>query len=159
MVAIKDYCSGRAAQMVKTTIELMDASDKSLKETGLGQAIQAESAKVSPKKITPAHAIELITNAEHLAIGERTCRALQPDMPLTEAVFLDELALALVEAGKARAATREEAVENINKYSKKPIIASIVAGRYLEICPSWPKGCLFWNMEKHGLKCIARRAE
>ena len=59
-------------------------------------------------------------------------------------------------AGKARPVKKEEAVENIHKYRKNPLIVSKVSGKQSEICFTWPKLCVYWNSEKHGLKCSNR---
>jgi methylmalonyl-CoA mutase cobalamin-binding subunit len=78
------------------------------------------------------------------------------ETPLTESVFLDDLAGGMVEVGKAKFVTKEEAIDNIKKHQKNPIIVSKVSGQHSEICLTWPKKCLYWNMERHKLKCINR---
>ncbi len=84
------------------------------------------------------------------------CHRVHPDTPLTESVFLDELAEGMAAAGKARLVDRDEACDTIRAYRKHPIVVSRVSGKPAEICPTWAKTCLYWNLEKHGLRCIRR---
>ncbi|MBI5605821.1 MAG: hypothetical protein HY879_21010 [Deltaproteobacteria bacterium] len=156
MARVKDYTSGKVVEYIKTAFSVMDQATTSLQETEMGKALETEVAKMIPTKITLEQANELITGAAQCAVGERVCRVLHTDTPLTESVFLDELALGMAEAGKARIVTKEEAIENLIKFKAHSIILSRVSDKPMEICPTWPKRCLYWNMEKHGLKCIQR---
>jgi hypothetical protein len=101
-------------------------------------------------------AIQMIEDARSCAVGPRVCTAVHTEAPFTASVFLDELAEGMVKAGKAVPATKVEAVENLKKYRKQPIIVTKVSGKHAEICPTWAKKCIYWNMEKHHLKCIQR---
>lgn len=156
MPTIQDYMSGEICQQVKSALLTLENSEDSLKDTEVGKILLNKVNKAAPKKLSIDEAIILIRGSQQCAIGERVCRSLHMETPLTETVFLDELAAGMVEAGKARFVSKNEAVDNIMKYRKQPIIVSKVSGKYSEICPTWAKKCLFWNMEKHKLQCITR---
>lgn len=99
-------------------------------------------------------AVELIRRAEIVAVGERVCRALHPESPQTQTVFLDELAEAMAGAGKAEIVTAAEAEQLVNRQSHHRFIASKVSGRYLELCAAWPPDCVFCKAERAGIRCI-----
>ena len=156
MATIQDYMSGKVCEQIKQAFSIFESSEDSLNGTEVGKAMLNNVKKLEPKKLTVDEAIILIQESKQCAIGERVCRSLHKETPLTESVFLDDLAGGMVEAGKARFVTKEEAIDNIKRKKKKPIIVSKVSGKHSEICPTWPKKCLYWNMEKHKLKCINR---
>lgn len=156
MATIQDYMSGKVCEQIKQAFSIFSSDNGSLNESDIGKTMLNNVNKLEPKLLTSEGAIELVQKSKKCAIGERVCRALHKDTPLTESVFLDELASGMVEAGKAKFVSKSEAIENIKKYYKKPIIISKVSGKFSEICPTWPKKCLYWNMEKHKMKCINR---
>jgi len=156
LATIQDYVSGRVLEQIQQAFAIFHSIGGSLNNHEIGQAMLKNVQKLEPRKMTVNEVIKLIQAAKQCAIGERVCRALHKDTPLTESVFLDELATGMVEAGKAKYVSKAEAIENIKKYQKKPIIVSKVSEKHSEICPTWPKKCLYWNMEKHKLKCINR---
>jgi hypothetical protein len=156
MATIQDYMSGKVCEQIKKAFSVFESVEAPLNDTEVGKSMLNNVKQLEPRKLTIDEAIKLIQEAMQYAIGERVCRSLHKDTPLTESVFLDELAAGMVEAGKAKFVSKEEAIENIKKYQKKPIIVSKVSGKHSEICPTWPQKCLYWNMEKHKLKCIDR---
>jgi hypothetical protein len=156
MATIQDYMSGKVCEQIKQAFSVFNSVEGSLNGSEVGKAMLDNVNKSEPKKLTIEEAIKLIQESKQCSIGERVCRSLHKETPLTESVFLDDLAAGMVEAGKARFVTKEEAIDNIKRYQKKPIIVSKVSGKHSEICPTWPKKCLYWNMEKHKLKCINR---
>ena len=156
MATIEDYTSGKVCDHIKMAFSIFDSAGETLNGTDSGEILLSGINEYEPRKLTVEDAIQMVEDAEKCAIGERVCRAVFPDTPLTETVFLDELAEGMAAAGKARLATKEEAVENIHKYGKKSIMVSKVGGKHSEICFTWPKQCVYWNAEKHGLKCIHR---
>jgi hypothetical protein len=156
MAAIQDYISGKVCEQIKKAFSVFESVEVPLNDTEVGKVMLNNVNKLEPKKLTIDEVIKLIQESKQCAIGERVCRSVHTETPLTESVFLDDLAAGMVEAGKARFATKEEATDNMKKYQKNPIIVSKVSGKYSEICPTWPKKCLYWNMEKHKLKCINR---
>ena len=156
MATIEDYTSGKVCDQIKLVFSIFDKTEEHLDDTEVGQEMLSAINKFEPRKLSVEETIQLVENAEQYAIGERVCRAIFTDAPLTETVFLDELAEGMVAAGKARSATKDEAIENINKYGENAIMVSKVSGKHSEICFTWPKRCVYWNAEKHGLKCINR---
>jgi hypothetical protein len=156
MATIQEYISGKVCEQIELAFSIFSSAGKSLKESELGKILLDNVNKLEPIKLTFDETIKLIRNSEQCAIGERVCRSLYKDTPLTESVFLDDLAEGMVKAEKAKFAAKEDAIENIKKYRKSPIIVSKVSGNHSEICPTWPKKCIYWNMEKYKLKCIIR---
>jgi hypothetical protein len=156
MATIQDYKSGKVCGQIKKAFSVFESVAAPLNDTEVGKVMLNNVKELEPKKLTIDEAIKLIQEAKQCAIGDRVCRSLHTETPLTESVFLDDLAAGMVEVGKARFATKDEAIDNMKKYQKNPIIVSKVSGKYSEICPTWPKKCLYWNMEKHKLKCINR---
>lgn len=154
MATIQDYVSGKVLKQIEQAFEMFHSMGDLLENHDIGKSMLKSVQKLEPKKMKMDEIIELINAAKNCAIGERVCRALHKDTPLTESVFLDELAEGMVKVGKAKFVSKAEAIENIKKYQKNPIIVSKVSGKHSEICPTWPKKCLYWNMEKHKLKCI-----
>ena len=156
MATIQEYVSGEVCEKIRQAFLIFNSVEGSLNGSKVGKAMLNNVNKLEPKKLTIDESIKLIQESKQCAVGERVCRSLHKETPLTESVFLDELAAGMVEAGKARFVNKDEAMDNVRKYQKKPIIVSKVSGKYSEICPTWPKKCLYWNMEKHKLKCINR---
>ena len=157
MATIEDYTSGNVCEKIKLAFSVFETADKTLCNTDIGKTLLSAIKEYEPRKLSIKEAIHMVENAEQCAIGDRVCRAIFTDTPLTETVFLDELAQGMVAAGKAKTATKMEAIESINKYVRKPIMVSKVSGKHSEICFSWPKMCVYWNAEKLGLKCIIRK--
>jgi hypothetical protein len=157
MATIEDYTSGKVCEKIKLSFAIFDSTKDTLNGTDIGRDLLKAINKFEPRKLTTEKAIQLVQNAEQWAIGKRVCCAIFSEAPQTETVFLDELAQGMVKAGKARYVNKEEAIENIYKYRKSPIIVSKVSGKYSEICFTWPKLCVYWNAEKYGLKCINRK--
>lgn len=156
MATIEDYTTGRACQFIQSALCVLDTSETVSQDSKTGRRMLNSAALSNPIKMSLDQAIGLMEKAQAYAVGERVCRALDRSTPLTESVFLDELATEMVAARKAVFVSKQQAVENMKKYKKQPILVSKVSGRHLEICPTWPHRCLFWNMERHKLKCIQR---
>lgn len=109
------------------------------------------------KVLRVENARELIRGAGKLAVGERVCRCVfKTHTPFTESIFLDGLAEAMVHAGKAHFVTEEVALETLLKYPKHPIVLSKVSGHHVEICRSVPAKCIYWNLEKRGMRVLER---
>jgi len=157
MATIEDYVSGKVCEQIAKSFTIFDAAGKSsLAGTRIGDILSENVGKLAPRKLTIDQAIQMIEDARSCAVGPRVCKAVHTEAPFTESVFLDELAEAMVKAGKAAKATKAEAIANMEKYRKHPIIVTKVSGKHAEICPTWAKRCIYWNMEKHKLKCIQR---
>jgi len=58
--------------------------------------------------------------------------------------------------GKAKYASKAEAVKPLKNQKKRPIFLSKVSGKYMETCRTLPGKCVYWNLEKTGVKCIER---
>ena len=121
MATVEDYTSGKVCDLVGLALSVFDSSEGSLQGTEVGEAMLKKASQSEPTKLAQQGAVDLINQASRWAIGERVCRALNKNTPLTESVFLDELAKGMVNAGKARFVSREEAIENMEKYRKQPI--------------------------------------
>ncbi len=120
----------------------------------IGRELLRRIRKFEPRLIDIETALELIQKSRKCAVGERVCREIHKNSEVTESVFLDELAEGMVNAGKARYVTKEEAINTLKKYPNNPLILSKVSDKYMEICRSSPRKCVYWNMQKCGLKCL-----
>lgn len=157
MATIEDYVSGKVCRQIEKSFAIFDAAGKSsLAGTRIGGILSENVSKLAPRRLTIDQAIQLIEDARQWAVGPRVCKAVHTEAPLTESVFLDDLAEGMVQAGKAKRVTKAEAIENLKQYRRQPIIVTRVSGKHAEICPTWAKKCIYWNMEKHRLKCIQR---
>ena len=117
----------------------------------IGKKLLEKIEKFEPLQITVDEASGFIKNARKVAVGPRVCFALH-NRDFAESVFLDELAEELVNTGKAKYTTEEDAINTLMGYSERyPIVASRVSGKYREICCSSPRDCVYWNMERNGL--------
>jgi hypothetical protein len=157
MATIEDYASGRIITKAKEVLAVLNVSDESLADTPTGNILAEKLAPFEPKLLTNEQAVKVIHGATHCAVGERICYRTDPKAQFTEAVFLDELAEAMIAAGKARMATESEAVAILEKYPKNPKVLSKVSGKPMELCCSSPDTCLAWKMEKRGIPLIRRK--
>jgi hypothetical protein len=157
MTTIEQYKSGKAAKAVRRAFETMQALEKLLPETEFAEIFSKNIKTLTPLAVDEKQAFEYIKEADRCAIGERLCKCEFPEAPSTNAVFLEELADAMVEAGKAKYASKEGARTALAEHRGRPLIVSKISGKYMEICRTWPKNCFYWNMEKCGMKCIERR--
>ncbi len=157
MATISEYMSGNICEQISLALSIMNDTPKGqLKGTKIGKALLRNVGELEPRKMKVEEAITLIRKSEKYAIGERVCRCLHEEAPLSETVFLDELAVGMVSAGKARFVDVDAAIANVRKYHTGPIVVSKVSGKHMEICRTWAKRCVYWNMEKHKLQCIQR---
>ena len=154
MSTVEQYKSGEAAKAVKMAWQAMKAIEGDLAADEIGKMIIDTVRGLSPQKVKLDQAAELIAQADKCAKGERVCRCQFPDSPLSESVFLDELAEGLVKAGKAEFATPDQAVTVLKNGKGKPIVVTKVEGKYMEICRTWHEHCVYWNLEKRGVRCL-----
>jgi hypothetical protein len=154
MAEVKDYVSGKVVDGIKQVLGVLSSSAEPLAGTPMGDKLLVLASQLDQRLMTTESASQLIRQSAKCAVGERVCRAAYPDTPLTESVFLDELAEGMVDAGKAKYVTQEEAIAILDKYPHHPIVASKVSGKHMEICNTLSKTCVYWNMENRGLKCI-----
>ena len=155
MADVKDYATGKILR--DTKIALLSLKFVKIPIIGpmIGRELLRRVKRFEPKLIDMETASNLIREAEKCAVGERVCRAIHKNSEFTESVFLDELAEALVSAGRARYVTKEEAINTSKKYNDSMILSKVV-GKYMEICRSSPDVCVYWNMERCGLRCLNR---
>ncbi|MDW7728220.1 MAG: hypothetical protein ACNA7I_07835 [Candidatus Methanoperedens sp.] len=98
----------------------------------------------------------LINSAEIVAIGPRMCYHLYKK-DLSYAIFLDELAKALIQIGYAKEISKEDAIIVMKEGKKRGRLQLIsnVSGKPLELCNQSRKTCSLWKLEKAGFKIIA----
>ncbi|NTW54546.1 MAG: hypothetical protein HGB15_07275 [Chlorobaculum sp.] len=58
------------------------------------------------------------------------------------------------ESGKEEIVAAAKAEEIIGRQSRHRFIASMVSGRYLELCPTYSPDCIFCKTERAGIRCI-----
>ncbi len=156
MATIEEYVSGKAAMAVKMGNDALASIDGDVTASEKGKRIIQNVNACEPLKLTMEQAMAIINQASICAVGERVCRAVYKTSPETQTVFLDELALSLVQANSAREVSHQEAVETLQQQTGHPIMASKVSGKYMEICRSIPKDCIYWNLARHGCRCFGR---
>ena len=160
MSTVDDYSSGRILEEVKKTEKMIDDFN-STKDPKVRNALKKKS-KDSKHYHFLADMTQLralIRSAKKVAIGPRVCLEIHQDCkrPM-ESVFLDELADALVNVGKARKATKREANLLLRKglEHRHSHVVTIVSGKPLELCNTCNDCCVLWKREKLGIKCIRR---
>ena len=156
MATIEQYTSGEAAKAVRMAFDIMQNLEESLPGTKYAEVFLKNVNELQPLAVDEEQVFEFIGRASRLATGPRICQCEFPEGPPTAAVFLDDLAVAMVEAGKAEYTTPDKARAALAEHRGKPLVVSKVSGEYREICRTWPEGCFYWNMEKRGLKCLSR---
>ncbi len=155
MAKVNDYVTGRILTTARLALYSLKLTRIPIIGPRVKERLQRRIGGFEPKLADMNTAAELVQQSEKCAVGERVCRAIHKNSEVTEAVFLDELAGGMVKAGKARYATKEEAINTLYRYKKRnPIIVSKVSGRYMEIYRSSPEVCVYWNAERCGLKCL-----
>jgi hypothetical protein len=160
MRTVEEYASGKILEDVKRVEQKVET----LSETGdpvLRQELE-ESSKDSTKHhyvATLKHLKALLESAETIAIGPRICLAIHEDCEQPSAsVFLDELAEALIDVGKVKIATKDEAYDVLQEGKEKghPHIVSIVEGKPMELCNTCTDCCVLWQREKIGIQTIKK---
>lgn len=154
MANINDYITGKILTDTKQALYFLKFVKTPVFGSLIGRELLTRIRKFEPKLIDMETASIFIQESKKCAVGERVCRAIHKNSNLTESVFLDELAEGMVKVGKARYVTKEEAINTLKKYPTNPLILSKVSSKYMEICRSSPRKCVYWNMERCGLKCL-----
>jgi hypothetical protein len=159
MSTTNDYRTGkivegiRKAEAVLDNIAALTDGDPAVKH------IREKILAFRPVWITSQEAMEMIRESAIVAVGKRVCRALHPESPETQSVFLDELARAMSDAGKAEIVPLDEAFQVIESQPGNKFIASMVSGRYLELCAVHPPDCIFCKAEQAGIRCFERHRD
>ena len=155
MANVDDYVTGKI--LIDTNLVLSSLKFVKVPIIGslIGEELLKRIRKFEPKLIDMETAAKVIQESEKCAVGERVCREIHRNSEFTESVFLDELAERMIKIEKARYVTKEEAINTLKKkYYINPLILSKVSGKYMEICRTLPKVCVYWNMERRDLKCL-----
>lgn len=160
MHGVDYYTSGKAATDTKKGLFWL----KFIKYPFIGSAISKMllegAGEFEPKVLNIADASELIQDSKKCAIGERVCRIIHKNSEITESVFLNELAEAMVNAGKARYVSTEKAIDTLKKHSKNhPLILSYLSKKPVEICCSSIENCIYWNMQRSNLRVFSGNNE
>lgn len=154
MTKVEDYVSGKILEDAETMLKAIKTVRLPIIGSSIGKKLLEKIEKFEPMQITVDDASERIKNTKKVAVGPRVCFILH-NRDFAKSVFLAELAEGLVNAGKARYTTDEEAINMLMRYSRRnPIVTSKVSGKYMEICCSSRRDCVYWNMERNGLKCL-----
>jgi hypothetical protein len=157
MGSIEDYSSGNILGGIRRALDVLNSANiRPLDEITLVRVMEIIRA-FEPVCLSFAEASRFIRNARILAHGERVCRSLHPGSASTKSVFLDEFAEAMIRSGLAEPVTAEDAESALERNSGRPLIMSMVSGRYQEICASYQPDCVYWIAEKQGLHCLKRR--
>ncbi len=156
MANVNDYSSGRILIDAKRAIYALKFVKIPLIGPLIGKKLLNSIKSFEPQLKDIKTVSTLIQGSKKCAVGERVCRAIYKNSEPTESIFLNELAEEMVRVGKAQYVTKEEAINTLKKYPGKPLILSKVSNKYMEICPSVSSKCVYWEMEKQGLKCLHR---
>jgi hypothetical protein len=154
MADVNDYITGKILTDTKKALYILKFVKIPIVGYLIGKELLKKIRKFESKLIDMERASNLIQESKKCAVGERVCRAIHKNSNVTESIFLDELAEGMVKIGKAGYVTKEEAINTLKMYPNNPLILSKVSGKYMEICRSLPRKCVYWNMERCGLKCI-----
>ncbi|MHC1605350.1 MAG: hypothetical protein ACXQTP_05230 [Candidatus Methanofastidiosia archaeon] len=155
MADVNDYTTGKILTDVKLAIHLLKFVKSPIIGSLIGKFLLKKTRKFEPRPIDINKASTLIQESGKCAVGERVCRSIHKNTEFTESVFLDELAEGMIKAKKARHVTKEEAIKTLKKYDN-PLILSKISGKHMEICPSSPEKCIYWKMERCGLRSLNR---
>ena len=108
----------------------------------------------SPESIT-----SLISSAELVAAGPRICYNIYKT-DITYAIFLNELAEAMIVAGFANKVTKEEAIKIMLDKDKdkdsRPKLVSYVSGKPLELCNQSVQTCSLWKLKRAGIDIMQK---
>jgi hypothetical protein len=156
---IKDYTSGKIFSYMKN----IDLYLKLIKIPLIGIFIRK---KLENKTITkrgqfvltsPESVMSLISSAELVAVGPRICYNIYKT-DLTYAVFLNELAEAMIVAGFANKVTKEDAIKTMldKNNGSRPNLVSYVSEKPLELCNQSVKTCSLWKLKRAGIDIMEK---
>lgn len=155
MTDVNDYVTGKVVKDTRLGFFLLKFVNLPLIGSSVRNRMINGTKKYAPRTIEMEEASKLIQNSRKCALGERVCQVLHRESELTQSVFLDELADGMVQAGKAKYAPKNKAINTLRNYSKKHVmILSTVDKKPMEICCSSKETCIYWNMERNGLRCV-----
>jgi len=154
MGTIDDYRTGKIVEGIRKAESALDNRNSFSADDPVFGHVREKIVAFKPVWITKEQAVEMIQQSRTLAVGERVCRTLHPKSPETQTVFLDALAEAMINAGKARLVDAAAAIAIVNRQANRRLIASMVAGKYLELCSAHPPDCIFCKAERAGIRCF-----
>jgi len=101
--------------------------------------------------------MNLISSAELVAAGPRICYNIYKT-DITYAVFLNELAEAMIEIGFANKVEKEEAIKILLDKDKdsRPKLVSYVSGQPLELCNQSIQTCSLWKLKRAGIDIMQK---
>lgn len=156
MAEISDYTTGKILSDTKLALRMIKLLNVPLIGLLIGKKLVKKIKSFEPYLINFNIASFFINKSTKCAVGERVCKTLHQRSKPTMSIFLDELADAMVAAGKANYVTKIQAHTELKKY-RQPIILSKVSDNFAEICCTIPEDCIFWNMERKGFKVVSKR--
>jgi hypothetical protein len=156
MSTIERYADGSILDGIRKALLILGRKEHEGAEDAESIYVLEKIREFRPKVISIDEASACLRSAETIALGDRVCSELHPGSIVTRTVFLDELAKAMIDAGKAEMSNAEEAEKALRRYAGHPLIMSLISGRHLEICASHQSDCVFWMAEKHGMHCLER---
>ncbi|MDO9517335.1 MAG: hypothetical protein Q7J10_04710 [Methanosarcinaceae archaeon] len=159
MTDIKDYASGKIFSYMKN----IDLCIKLIKIPLIGTFIRKKFESKAMNKCgqfvltSPESITSLISSAELVAAGPRICYDLYKT-DLTHAVFLNELAEAMIVAGFASKVTKEDAIKIMlgENESSRPKLVSYVSGKPLELCNQSVQTCSLWKLKRAGIDIMQK---
>lgn len=150
------YTSGKAAADTKKGLLWLKFIRYPLIGPTIAKILLDGAEEFEPEVVDITDASKLIRQSLKCAVGERVCRTNHKNSEVTESVFLDELAVGMVNAGKARYVPFENAIETLQKYSNDhPLILSHISKKPMEICCSSVGNCIYWNMQRSNLRVLS----
>jgi hypothetical protein len=152
MAGIADYERKKIKRQIKMTWMAFHFLGIPILGPCIGRRLQEKIKGFRLYQATDESVSALIRNAERCAVGERVCSSCSAHSPVTESVFLDDLAIAMVCSRQARFVSADEAIATLAMYPDNPLIVSTIEGHEQEICRSYPKDCIYWNMKKRGFQ-------
>ena len=162
MVTVEEYRSGGIFRYMKQ----IDIAVKLLKFPLIKNTIRRKLVEKLKKHrgdfvLAPRDNFEgLINSAKTVAVGPRMCYHLYKE-DISYAVFLDELAEALIQIGSAREVSKADAiiVMKEGQESGRLHLISKVSGKPLELCNQSLETCSLWKLERAGFKIFGNPAD
>lgn len=155
MVTVDEYKSGKIFEYMKQIDVAVKLLDIPLIKNTVRRKLTGKLAKQHGDFILASQEnLDCIINsARTIAVGPRMCYHLYKK-DLSYAIFLDELAVALIQTGYAKEISKEDAifVMKEGKESGRLQLISKVSGKPLELCNQSLKTCSLWKLKRAGFK-------
>lgn len=159
MMTVEEYGSGEIFGYMKQ----IDISVKLLKIPLIKNTVRKKLVEKLKKHsgdfvLVPRYNFEdMINSAKTVAVGPRMCYHLYKK-DISYAVFLDELAEALIQIGSAKEVSKADAiiVMKEGQESGRLQLISKVSGKPLELCNQSIETCSLWKLERAGFRIMER---